>query len=396
MRQKWLYLFQACLFAALFSLSVSPTFSADWYETQGWAPIINGDIEGARAKAIENALRQSLDLAGGQIESVEEVVDGVITGQSIQWRSRGSIEQVELLRERTNGQRHEVTIRTLVQPQQASCAGAQFQQAVVITPFEAMNPEHLRHGAIDDISVAAAFRFSRLMGRHSQKFNIEHLLESFQGVASRLRSNDSTDFSTWARRIGFEHNSQYVITGVFHDLNAEPVSGTNLAFWRHPNYERNYELSIYLVEASSGAVITTASVSGSAAWGFDYNEAVNVQSESFWQSTFGEQLESKMRDVVYGFDQKLQCEPLRGRVVRAQGDEVMINLGSEHALAEGLKARVLHRGGFFDSQGHYREQWVVNPNEFEVSKIHSTSSTLRAEDSSHVLGVQVRDLVIFE
>ncbi|CUS47221.1 MAG: flagellar protein FlgT [Idiomarinaceae bacterium HL-53] len=383
------------LLLPLFIVSFS-TVAADWYETQGWAPIINGDLEAARAKAIENALRQSLDLAGGQVESVEEVVDGVITGQTIQWRSRSSIEHVELVRERTTGQRHEVVLRTLVSPQAAQCSGAQLKPSVVLTAFEVVDPSQLHYGQIQDLTQSSAFRFSRLLGQHSRKLHLEHLLQAHQGTVSRLRGSDSTELSEWAQRVAFEHDGQYVITGVFHDLTAQPVSGKNLLFWRHPNYERNFELSLYLIDGNNGEVVTTASISGKAPWRFAYNEAVDVRGEAFWQSPFGEQLESRMRDVVYGFDQKLQCEPLKGLVVRANADQVAINLGTRHAITEGAEAQILHRGGFFDAQGHYREQWVVNPSEFVVSQVQPSGSILTTQDNDAIMSIQVRDMVIFK
>ena len=115
-------------------------YAADWYETRGWAPIINGNVEAARERAIENALRESLDLAGGTVHRVEGVVNGVLTGQRLQWRSQGAIEHASLVRERSNGQRHEVTVRALIRSNINACETHGVKRSVLITPFASIWP----------------------------------------------------------------------------------------------------------------------------------------------------------------------------------------------------------------------------------------------------------------
>lgn len=384
------------LFLLLAFAYASAGHAADWYETRGWAPIINGNVDAARERAIENALRQSLDLAGGSVHSVEDVVDGVITGQRMQWRSNGAIEHAELVRERTNKQRHEVTLRTLVRANVGACEGTHYKPTVVLTPFEVAQAEHLNHGQIHGIAEASSFRFSRLLGQHSQTLRVAQLLKGQQGVSRYLDSNRNIQLAEFTRRIAREYNSQYILSGVFHDLSATPVEGVNLTFWRHPTYNRQFELSLYLLDGYSGELLTTASISGQAPWSYAYNEPVDVTSESFWQGDFGKQLETRMRDLVYGIDEQLQCKGLKGLVVRTESDNVYINLGERHLLTLGTKAQLLHRGGFLDELGQYREQWVVNPVELEVTQLYGHSSVLRASNGEALVGIQERDLILIK
>ncbi|MCC5855633.1 MAG: flagellar assembly protein T N-terminal domain-containing protein [Idiomarina sp.] len=377
-----------------FLIPVSALASGDWYETRGWAPVINGDVERARARAIENALRQGLDLAGGSVHSVEEVVDGVLTGQRMQWRTTGAIEHAELVRERTSGQRHEVTLRTLIRPNVSSCAGADFKPSVVIAPFEVKYREHTTTGDIHKIDEASAFRFSRLVGQHSRNLFVQHLLTGPQGFERLVRANDSSQISQFARRVAHEHNGQFVVAGIFHDLSAEPRYRNNVLFWRHPPLDRQFELSLYLMDGYSGDLLTTASVREHARWDFRFNENVDVNSERFWRSEFGLQLQERMRDLVYGLDERLQCQQLKGSVVRADGQSIHINIGERNRLEAGARLQVLHRGGFFDAMGHYREQWVVNPVELEVQDVFATTAVARPMQGELLNGVQERDVVI--
>lgn len=371
-------------------------YTADWYETRGWAPVINGDVEAARERAIENALRESLDLAGGTVHSVEEVVNGVLTGQRLQWQSHGAIEQASLVRERTNGQRHEVTVRTLVRPNVTACDTGSVKRSVLITPFAVAQREHLTHGQVYELDTASSFRFSRLLGQHSQSLMVSHVLPSAPGLTDFLDDNHTRNLADFARRQAREYNSQYIIAGVFHDVSATPHAGTRLLFWRHPKYNRQFELSLYLIDGYSGERITTASVTGEAAWDYPYNASVDVNSEQFWRQGFGQELETKMRDLVYGLEQKVQCSAVKGLVVRASDSALHTNLGERQQLTVGTRARILHRGGFLDELGQYREQWILNPTELEVTQVYLSSSELRSASGEPLAGIQARDMVVLQ
>ncbi|RUO43005.1 hypothetical protein CWE15_06275 [Aliidiomarina taiwanensis] len=371
-------------------------YTADWYETRGWAPIINGNVEAARERAIENALRESLDLAGGTVHSVEDVVNGVLTGQRLQWRSNGAIEHASLVRERTNGQRHEVTLRTLVRPNVNACEDHGVKRSVLITPFAVAQREHLAHGQVYELDAASSFRFSRLVGQHSQSLIVSQTLPSDPGLTRYLTGNHTEQLADFTRRQAREFNSQYIIAGVFHDISATPQPGPRLLFWRHPKYNRQFELSLYLLDGYSGERITTASITGEADWDYPYNAAVDVHSELFWRQGFGQELEAKMRDLVYGLEQKVQCTPVKGLVVRASDGAIHSNLGERQQLSIGTRARILHRGGFLDELGQYREQWVLNPTELEVTQVYASSSELRSVSGEPLVGIQARDMVILQ
>lgn len=375
---------------------ITPVHPADWYETSGWAPILNGDLQTARERAIEHALRQSLDLAGGHIQSVEDVVDGVITGQRLQWRSHSAVEQLELVRERSSGQRHEVVLRTLIRPQIGACSGQSYQPSAVLTPFEVAQADHLNLGQIHLITETSAFRFSRLLSQHGKNIQVAQLIREPQGLNRYIATNQSKELADYSRRIAREYNSQYVITGVFHDLSATAKQNRRLAFWQPARYQRQFELSLYVLDGYNGELLTTASIKGQAPWPYAYNEAVDVRSEAFWQNAFGQQLELGLRDLVYGINDKLHCTALKGLIIKTSDNQVYANIGERHQVTLGAKAQVLHRSGFLDELGQYREQWVVNPIEFEVTELYHSSSQLRPRNNEAFIGLQERDLVVIK
>lgn len=380
----------AVLLSALFSLPVS----AEWYESKGWAPIINNNVDQARARAVESALRQSLDFAGGSVHSVEEVVDGVLTGQRMQWQTQGAIEHAELVRERVNGQRIEVTLRANIRQNQDQCAAANFRKGLVVVPFELKQSEQARYGDVWELGNASSQRFSRLIGQHSRQFTLEHSGGRKIGFADMLQQNTPQQLGQFARRVALENDSQYVIAGVFDDISTEPRSNTNWTFWSQPKENRNLGLTLYLFDGASGELITRAGIQEHQHWDFDYNEKVDVHSQRFWRSEYGVVLAQRLQDIVHGFDDKLRCQPLKGRVVDVSNENIHINLGSRNGIESGQELSLYHRGNFFDSQGNYREQWVVSPYQLEVTTVELRSAITRVKGEETGTNIQQHDRVV--
>ncbi|MGX5913363.1 flagellar assembly protein T N-terminal domain-containing protein [Aliidiomarina sp. Khilg15.8] len=378
----------------LLLLTVSVSAQAEWYESKGWAPIINNDTESARARAAEMALRQSLDFAGGSVHSVEEVVDGVLTGQQMQWRTQGAVEHAELVRERTNGQRLELTLRAFIRQQSDECTAASMRKSVAIVPFELAPADQARAGHLWDLGEAASKRFAQMLSQRSRVLTLEHSLQRKVGFTRLLASDNTQEMASFARHVGIENDAQYVIAGVFEDISTVDRSSLNLTFWTHPKQDRNLALTLYLFDASSGELITRAGVRETLAWDFDFNQSVDAHSQEFWNSDYGQVLAQRLQDTTHGFDDKLRCEPVRARVVAVQGEDIQINLGERHGLSTEHELQLYHRGNFTDAQGIYREQWVLSPYALQVVQVARGSARTRVTGDETGTNIQVNDRVV--
>ncbi|RAK00707.1 flagella assembly protein FlgT [Aliidiomarina maris] len=388
------YLWRA--FCALWLLSAASVISpahAEWYESSASAPIVAGNTERARAHAIENALRQSLDFAGGRLSSVEHVVNGVLQGSHFEWASDGVIEQAHLVRERRVNDHIEVTVRAHIRQAHAQCAAADFRKGVAVVPFEFAQAEQVRDGELWQLDRAASARFAQLLGRHSQSTFLEHLIERKVGFSDFRRANNEQQMAGFARRVGSETDAQYVIAGVFDDLSTQQ-RGRNLTFWTQPKQDRHLGLTIYLLDTASGELVTRAHVRDQIPWTFDYHEQVDPHSQRFWQSAYGDALERAMRDMVFGLDDKLECVEPRGQVIRVSGRDVNVNLGANHGLQAGHSLHIYHRGNFVDNQGIYREQWVLSPYQLEVTQVQQSSAQARVVNDQPGGNIQVNDRVV--
>lgn len=383
-----------CILTLLLSAALTISSAhADWYETTASAPVIGGNTERARAIAVENALRQSLDFAGGRVTSVEHVVDGVLKGSHFEWSSDGVIEQAHLVRERRRGERIEVTVRANIRQSDTQCAAANFRKGVTVVPFELSQPEQARLGQVWEIERASSQRFAELLGRHSRSLFLEHRIDRKIGLAGLRGANNDQQMAGFARRVGKETDAQYIMAGVFEDI-SEEQRGRNLTFWTPAQQNRNLRLTMYLFDGASGELLTRASIHDQAPWDFDYHEQVDTHAQRFWQSAYGDTLERAMRDMVYGLDEKLACEEPRGQVVRVDGRDITVNLGNKHGLRSGQNLYIYHRGSFVDDQGIYREQWVLSPYQLEIVQVENSSAMARIQGDQPGSNIQPNDRVV--
>jgi hypothetical protein len=378
----------------LLLLTVSVGAQAEWYESKGWAPIINNDTETARARAAAMALRQSLDFAGGTVESVEEVVDGVLTGQQMQWRTQGAVEHAELVRERTNGQRLELTIRAFIRQQSDQCSAASMRKSVAVVPFELAHADQARAGQLWDLGEASSGRFADAISKRSRVLTLSHLLQRKVGFTRLIGADNDQETARLARHIGLENDAQYVIAGVFDDISTQDRSAVNLTFWTPPKQDRNLALTLYLFDTSSGELVTRAGVRETLPWNFNFGETVDAHSQNFWDSDYGQVLGQRLQDMTHGLGDQLRCEPVRARVVAVNGEDIQINLGDRHGLTTEHELQLYHRGNFTDAQGIYREQWVLSPYSLQVVQVARSSARTRVTGDESGTNIQVNDRVV--
>lgn len=380
--------------AALLSTSLwAGSVHSDWYESTGSASVRNQTVEQARARAIENALRQSLDFSGGRISSVEHVVDGVLAGSFFEWSTEGAIEHAELVRERRNGDRIEVTVRANIRQVQGQCPAANFRKGVTVVPFEFAQPEQARLGEIWELERSASAQFSQLLGQYSQTLFLEHRIDRKVGLADMRAANNDQAMISFARRVGKETDAQYVVAGVFDDISASQA-GRNYTFWTPANQNRALALTLYLFDGASGELLTRAQARDAAPWGFKYNESVDAHSQYFWQSAYGNVLNHALQDMVTGFEDKLACEEPRGQVVQVAGNEITVNLGENHGVSAGQTLHIYHRGNFVDDQNIYREQWILSSYQLEIIQTERSSALAHVVDNQGGTNIQVNDRVV--
>jgi len=377
---------------------LSTPAAARWIEADGDAAIANGDVNAARERALENAVQQALMLSGGNISSVQSVVDGVLQNSATEWRGQGSVDQVEIIREEINGDRLFVTIRADIWNRDSSCPTQTYKKSVTVVPFEITERSQAVYGEVYRLGEASARKFTEQLGSRGQHMMVKHTLMRDVGLNKALHQVNLQNLGELARVIGRKNDSQYVIFGAFTDLSVyndnTGVVSSALSYFSNASYDRNYALTLYLMDAYSGEIITRAAVSDAAPWDFDNKPQVDVAADYFWTSPFGNSLLASLQELAQGLDNQLRCAPARGRIVRVANQELQINLGSVNGVQVGDRLRVVHEANFIDSSDAYRQKWEASEFVVEVTQVNQTSAIARLGNDTYLSNVQINDWVV--
>ncbi|MDA8130726.1 MAG: hypothetical protein M0011_04380 [Elusimicrobia bacterium] len=95
--------------------SLNPAYETEVVEAEGMAPVVNGDVEGARKTALGEAMKNALGLVVGVYVSQDALVSkAVLIDDSITSRTEGYIEKYETLKEWRDGDFYKTRIRAHV------------------------------------------------------------------------------------------------------------------------------------------------------------------------------------------------------------------------------------------------------------------------------------------
>ena len=64
-----------------------------------------------------------------------------------------------------------------------------------------------------------------------------------------------------------------------------------------------------------------------APWQFNKREAIDVNSQIFWQSDYGQMVDRTLHTLVSDIDKNMVCQPTQARIVKVAGNKITFNLG---------------------------------------------------------------------
>ncbi len=101
--------------------ALNPAYETEVVEAEGSAPIVNGDVEGAKKTALHDSLRNALALVVGVYVSQDALVSkSVLIDENITSQTEGYVEKYETLKEWRDGDFYKVRIRAHVRKEDIS------------------------------------------------------------------------------------------------------------------------------------------------------------------------------------------------------------------------------------------------------------------------------------
>ena len=289
----------------IFSLFCSFSASGHWYETQGHARTNDINIELARTKAVENALKKALLVSGASVSSVQHVVNGLLTQDQINIRASGSVNSIELIDEVHNDNLITVTIRADIFPQERKCFAINFKKSLLITRSNLLQREQASVGEMYSIDKAVMGKLTQQLNQQSSFTKASSILNNKTEFSRLNDSLASDEIAQLTQSLSETTDSQYIMFSEITNLSFDQQATNGWMFWQQGVYPRNFSITFYLYNGLNGELVWQQGYQDTAPWTFNKRIKVDVNGNVFWQSEYGVMIENIIDNVIKDIDENI-------------------------------------------------------------------------------------------
>lgn len=381
---------------ALITALILTTFTANaqWYEAQGHARIDKDSVEIARTKAMENALKKALLVAGASVSSIQQVVNGLLTQDQISIRASGSVNSIELIDELHSDNMISVTVRADIFPQEKKCFALDLKKSMLITKSHINHREQANIGNIYQLDSAVIRQLNQKLRSHSTYSTSKVLLKSATEFSRLNASFNEEKIKLLAMSLADTTDSQFILFSEINDLSFEQQRTNSWKIWQQGTYPRNFDFSIYLYNGMNGELVWQNNYQNTSIWDFNKRDSLDVNATLFWQSKYGTMISALLDTIVTDIDDNIMCEPSEGNILQVKGNKIVINLGRDHGVKVGDEFSLLHSSSFTNNKGKNYASYNVSPFKVKVTKVTKQSSTATTLDNGLLGNIQINDLAV--
>jgi len=329
-------------------------------EGVGHASIVNGDIDSARAKARQAAMRDMALQYDARISNSDTVENGVLTDSRLRITSNVSARNVQVVDEFRSGQLLRLTLRAEMTAQQSSCgngAASTLKKRVAITGFPLLYPDHARVGRLDD---AGEMLPQQLQARLREAGSVQILaatnLRMYGDLLNAPTAQQDNNRLTNVRQLARELGAQFVVSGVIRDLNvADPAAWNTSVFGKLKrglnavDQTRRFIVDMVIYDGFSGAPVYQQRFSARENWNAGPGSARGFASAGFEQTDYGQAVAQVMDDMAQSVTDALNCQPFMTRISRVDGDLATIESGATSGLRPSATLQVYRSAQHFDA-----------------------------------------------
>jgi len=370
------------------------TCNSQWYEAQGYASIDKDSVEIARTKAMENALKKALLVAGASVSSIQQVVNGLLTQDQISIRASGSVNSIELIDELHSNNMISVTIRADIFPQEKRCLALDLKKSILITKSNLIYREQANIGNIYQLDSAVIRQLNKKL-RSKGAYSANKLLLKSATEFSRLNTSFNEEkIKQLAMSLADTTDSQFILFSEINDISFEQKRSNSWKIWQQGTYPRNFDFTLYLYNGINGELVWQNSYQNTSVWNFNKREHIDVNGTIFWQSNYGKMISALLDTMVNDIDENIMCEPSEGKILQVKGNQIVINLGRHHGVKVGDEFSLLHSSSFTNNIGKSYASYNVSPFKVKVTEVTKQSSTAITLDNNLLGNIQINDLAI--
>ena len=377
-------------------------------DSQGQALIGMGGKDQAREQAIREASQLALLQAGSSFSSSQEMENGVMQRDTTRMSSEGRITDIKVLKEKTDNGVLIVWIRAEIEPEQ-SCAQPgitrNYRKNILIAAFPMLRPDDATLGGIgnivNDLSIDLAHRLGGAPGLALLPMGKMQVLGAQQAPAT----GDLPNISLALPQLRHMSNVQYVVSGRIRDLSMAPIDNATSGSWLSPSNlkdyvpglvteHRQFAMDIYVHDADDGQLIFQDSIQTSGAWIPDRYRQIGFGTETFWKSLYGQAVNRSLDGLAHKLTGLLQCQPFSARIIRPEGQRLLVNAGRQAGLRVGDTLQVYRQRYDYGSQGEVYPQLDDTQTSARVSSIQGDSAWLELPFDASQINIQQDDRVM--
>lgn len=365
---------------------------AEWFESTGYAVIDDGDIAKARYAAIKDAVRQALIFSGASVSSVQTIADGVLSQDQVKIKSHGEVQQINLIEEKHESGQFSVTLHLDIFATHSQCKQSKFNKQIAITRSQLTQPQQARMGQIYEIAEAASRRFYETLNSHDMAVQPVPYLSSKINVkpffSQRFDYKDGI-----IEEIATRSNSQFVLFSQITDIADGEKQNNSYAFWQDDSFRRSFKMDFALFDALTMEPLWQQNYASEGVWPFKKTELVDVNSNNFWRSDYGDKIQEVFNKVSYDIATAVSCLPTKGKILHIDGSRLVINLGATHGLKEGQMLAISHRSDFSDNIGKRYSFGINTINQLRIVQVNQQSAIAENIDKRPLSNIQLNDIV---
>ncbi|MFT6269906.1 MAG: hypothetical protein ACJAVV_002733 [Alphaproteobacteria bacterium] len=359
---------------------------AAWFSATGQAVVINGDKNGARKEATEEAIKQALLFAGASVRSVQQMTNGLLMDDHLEIRATGEVNTIQLIDEVYQDGIVSVSIRADIFAQETSCSAADYTKKLSTTYFPIRFAAQASDGQVQALGKVSALKFKEMMDKLTPSMTVSH-------VEPYVFEWQKADVSLQAQSLANKTNTQYVITMVIDDISVQRFEASAFNPFQGSSSVRSFNFTLSLINGATGQSLYSQQYESVTPWTYEFNKTVDVASQAFWRGQYGKNISNMLQKSITDLEEFAMCQPTMGRVLAVANNQLQINLGRTHQVQAGDQLTLFNVKQVTDTFGQQYRQFELHPTKLVVRQVYSDTATVEASDRSLLGNVQPNDYV---
>lgn len=298
------------------------------------APIVNDDLTLARLTALRRAQAQAVEQSGSLLQATTTATPAGIH-ESAALTPQGRALNARILSEYIDKGRLHLTAEVrLAEPgRPALCAERPLRKALVTT-FPLRYPEQIRHGEYMGWPQITAEELARLLNGRGRLLSVPAAsripFETVDAAPALEHKQGSPLLIQWVKQA----HAQYAIAGVFKDFG---VANKALVI-----PERQLAVEAYIYDGISGELLARREFARQLIFSWQMPKALTPGTRGFSESRLGQAYYELLGELGAWAENTIGCLPFSARVIRAEGRQLHLDVGSDSGIEPGMDLVLTH------------------------------------------------------